>query len=132
MNKIICPVILFFISQITYAQNLTLICDGTETYIFLKENGYPREPEKEPSTKKYVFKNGKLDGSFEMSWTKETIKLKDAKFIQSNSGDIFRKDWRLSFDRESGVVSEYFFSKQKGVSAHYSFDGKCSQGKQKF
>lgn len=123
---------LFFLSTTVFAQNMTLVCRGTQTIFLIKENGYPTEPDKELTTKKYVIKNGKLDGRYPMNWTSSTVKLIPPTAIPAENGNIYRKDWILQFDRESGIVNESFFARQSGISAQIFFEGECSQGKMKF
>jgi hypothetical protein len=126
------PWVLFFLSTTVFAQNVTLVCRGMQTLFLIKDNGYPTEPDKELTTKKYVIKNGKLDGRHPMNWTANTIRLIPPTAIPAENGNIYRKDWSLQFDRESGVVNESFFNRQSGISAQFFFEGECSRGSKKF
>jgi hypothetical protein len=121
MKKILLIAFLAF-PAVTLAQNLMLVCEGTQVTTYSKSD----EVKTESALFTYVFKNGKLTetttsiAADNVEWTDNYIHI---------YGTV-----SVLIDRISGKVShsQYFAPNKDSFFSKISFDGFCKSATQKF
>ena len=123
------PFVLFSFGN-SFAQNLSLTCEGKETMTTSfgqnQSNVY----------KSYEFKNGKLFGYIDAVWSTDSIDVILPRIADEN---MERLRGHITIDRLSGTVfeqveaiSKRYSTEAKKVMLITSFQGKCEKAKAKF
>lgn len=121
MQKILLIAFLAY-PAVTLAQNLTLVCEGTQVTTYSKSN----EVKTESALFTYVFKNGKLTET-------TTVGAADNVKWTDNYIEIYAPVMVL-IDRISGKVlhDQYFAPGENSYFSKISFNGFCRSATQKF
>jgi hypothetical protein len=123
------PFVLFSFGS-SFAQNLSLTCEGKETMTTSFSQNQSND------SRSYQFKNGKLFGYIDAVWSADSINVILPRFADEN---MERLKGHIAIDRLSGTVfeqveaiSKRYSTEAKKVILIISFQGKCEIAKAKF